>query len=230
MNHTNMNEACHTWILHVRMSHVTRASHSFICVWSTCNMSHITRAPLTEETILRIFGSPDLPVCLRVFLSAGDSVYSREYLFEILGTPMKMCLICMGTPVKTRCKFRQSGRAAGARALAPEPPRATCSTLEPRGAQRWRALARRRRAPTGSDQSHEDGANRGVLSRDFHDTTPTKPWLRKVAPFLPNPYQSGKSTKPHFFSHFFDLSHKFPKNLFFSHIFELSYKCSSTSG
>jgi len=31
-----------------------------------------------------------------------------------------------------------------------------------RGARRRRALARRRRAPTGSDQSHEDDANRGV--------------------------------------------------------------------
>ena len=30
------------------------------------------------------------------------------------------------------------------------------------GARRRRALARRRRAPTGSDQSHEDDANRGV--------------------------------------------------------------------
>ena len=33
-----------------------------------------------------------------------------------------------------------------------------------RGAQRQRALARRRHAPTGLGQSHEDGANRGVLS------------------------------------------------------------------
>jgi len=31
-----------------------------------------------------------------------------------------------------------------------------------RGARRRRALARRRRAPTGSDQSYEDDANRGV--------------------------------------------------------------------
>jgi len=29
-------------------------------------------------------------------------------------------------------------------------------------------LARRRRAPTGSDQSHEDGANRGVSWNDTH--------------------------------------------------------------
>jgi len=34
-----------------------------------------------------------------------------------------------------------------------------------RGARRRRALARRRRAPTGSDHSHEDDANRGVPYR-----------------------------------------------------------------
>jgi len=42
-----------------------------------------------------------------------------------------------------------------------------------RGVRRRRALARRRRAPTGLDQSHEDGANRAGISlpsRDFHDT------------------------------------------------------------
>jgi len=31
----------------------------------------------------------------------GDSVYSRENLIEILGTPVKTCLICKGTDVKT---------------------------------------------------------------------------------------------------------------------------------
>jgi len=36
---------------------------------------------------------------------------------------------------------------------------------EPRGARRRRALARRHRTPTGSDQSHEDGANRELPSR-----------------------------------------------------------------
>jgi len=50
--------------------------------------------------------------------------------------------------------------------LLPEPPCATRSHLESRGARRRRALARRRRAPTGSDQNHEDGANR-VAPRIF---------------------------------------------------------------
>jgi len=37
-----------------------------------------------------------------------------------------------------------------------------------RGARRRRALARRRRAPTGLDQSHEDGANRGLPIPNAH--------------------------------------------------------------
>jgi len=41
-------------------------------------------------------------------LSAGDSVYSRENLLEILGTPVITCLICTGTPVKTCWNFWQS--------------------------------------------------------------------------------------------------------------------------
>ena len=32
-------------------------------------------------------------------MSDGDSVYSRENLFEILGTPVEACLICTGTPM-----------------------------------------------------------------------------------------------------------------------------------
>ena len=45
-----------------------------------------------------------------------------------------------------------SGRAASGGALAREPLRATRRMPEPSGARRRRALARRRRAPTGSDQ------------------------------------------------------------------------------
>ena len=57
------------------------------------------------------------------------------------------------------------GRTARGGALAPEPPRATRSTPEFRGARRRRA--RRRRAPTGLDQRHEDGANRGASLQIF---------------------------------------------------------------
>ena len=47
-----------------------------------------------------MFGSPDYPVFLDTLLSDGDSGYSRENPFEMLGTPKKTCLICTGTPVK----------------------------------------------------------------------------------------------------------------------------------
>ena len=108
------------------------------------------------------FGFLDLPDFWVDLLSDRDSVYSIEPLFENLTTSEETCSICAGTAVKTCWKFWQSGRAASAGALAPEPPRATRSLTEPRGARRRRALAQRRRALTGSDQSHEDGANRGA--------------------------------------------------------------------
>jgi len=63
---------------------------------------------LTEEIRLKIFGSADSSVFLIDLLSDGDFVHSGENLFEILGTPMKTCLICMGTPVKTCWNFWQS--------------------------------------------------------------------------------------------------------------------------
>jgi len=50
-----------------------------------------SRKPLTNEIRLQIFGSPDLSVFLIDLLSAGDSVYSRENVLEILGTPVKTC-------------------------------------------------------------------------------------------------------------------------------------------
>jgi len=68
----------------------------------------VCRTPPTEEIILKIFGSSNLTVFLLDLLIAGDSVYSRENLFENLGTPLKRCLICTGTPVKIRLKVLQS--------------------------------------------------------------------------------------------------------------------------
>jgi len=61
--------------------------------------------PLTEDVRLQIFGSPDYPVFQSFLWSDGDFVYSRENLFEILGTPVKTCLNVKGTPVKTCWKF-----------------------------------------------------------------------------------------------------------------------------
>jgi len=55
-------------------------------------------SPLTEEIRLKTFGSPDMPVFPATLLNGGDSVYSRENLVEIFGTPYKTCLICTGTP------------------------------------------------------------------------------------------------------------------------------------
>jgi len=49
-----------------------------------------------------IFGSPDLPHFRVDLLCDGDSVYSRKNLFEILGTPVKACLICTGIQVTSK--------------------------------------------------------------------------------------------------------------------------------
>jgi len=77
-----------------------------------CWLSPRHVVPLTEETRLKIFGSPDYPVFLDSLLSDGDCETlfdgDRETPFEMFGTPEKTCLICTGTPVKTRWKFCQS--------------------------------------------------------------------------------------------------------------------------
>ena len=63
---------------------------------------------LTEEIRLTIVGSPDLPDFPVDLFSDGDFVYSSKNLFEILGTPVKTCLICTGTAEKTCWKFWQT--------------------------------------------------------------------------------------------------------------------------
>jgi len=60
-----------------------------------------------DQTYKR-FGSRDLTIFLLDLLSDGDSIYTRENLYEKLGTHVKTCLICTGTPVKTCWKFWQS--------------------------------------------------------------------------------------------------------------------------
>jgi len=69
---------------------------------------YVSHVPLTEEIRLKIFGIPDLSVFLINLLMDGDFIYSRENLFKFLVIPVKTCLICMGTTVKTRWKFSQS--------------------------------------------------------------------------------------------------------------------------
>jgi len=61
-----------------------------------------------EEIKLKMIRSPDYLVFLDPFLSDGDSVHSTETLFEILGTPENMYVICTGTPVKISWIFWQS--------------------------------------------------------------------------------------------------------------------------
>jgi len=75
-------------------------------------MSHVRMRSANEKTLhlgathggdqfCQIFGSRDLlgfPIDLS---SHGDSVYSTDKSFGFLGSPMKTCLMCMGTPVKT---------------------------------------------------------------------------------------------------------------------------------
>jgi len=76
-----------------------------------CTLQHTAthcNTPLTEETRLKIFGSPDLPDFWVNLLSDGDSVYLPENLFEILGTHVKTNLNCTGTPMKNCWKFWQS--------------------------------------------------------------------------------------------------------------------------
>jgi len=57
---------------------------------------------------LQIFESPDLPDCWVDLLSDGDTVYSRKNRFGILGTPVKLCLICTGTAVKICWKYSRN--------------------------------------------------------------------------------------------------------------------------
>jgi len=49
-----------------------------------------------EEIRPKTLGSRDVSVFPIDFLSDGDSVYSFEKSFGILGTPAKACLICVG--------------------------------------------------------------------------------------------------------------------------------------
>ena len=79
------------------------------CVAICCFVgSYRSSARLLMEKMTQICVSPDLPDFRADLLSDGDSVYSRENLFEILGTSVKTCLLCMGTPLKTCYEFWQS--------------------------------------------------------------------------------------------------------------------------
>jgi len=52
-------------------------------------VAHVRDLTITEEIRLQIFGSTDTPIFPATLLSDGDSVYSRENLLDIWGTPEK---------------------------------------------------------------------------------------------------------------------------------------------
>jgi len=92
------------------MSRVERYVMDHECVY-TLFLDSLNRVPShsthggdqTENIwISRFAGFPG------VLLHWWGTVYSRENLFEILGTPEKTCLICIGTPAKTCWRFWHS--------------------------------------------------------------------------------------------------------------------------
>ena len=91
--------------IHIRISKIHSYSHAGFGGARAKSQSHVSTCMYLSahggDQTYKIFGSPDLPDVRVDLLSDGDSVYSRENLFEILRTPEKMCFICSGTPVKT---------------------------------------------------------------------------------------------------------------------------------
>ena len=79
-----------------------------ICIHVYIYIYIYTYIPLMEEIGLKMFGSRDPTIVSLNFLSDGDSVNTRENLYENLRTPAKMYLICTGIPVETCRKFWQS--------------------------------------------------------------------------------------------------------------------------
>ena len=71
--------------IHYLFTHNIIITHAVIIDTSR----HHTLSPLTEESRLRIFGSPDHPVFLDSFFSDGHSVYSHKNEFESCGFPRK---------------------------------------------------------------------------------------------------------------------------------------------
>ena len=122
MSVSNVNDAswvCQTWVCQNEFMSVSKWIHHECVKRQWCIiMRHLQDSKTQRENAwwrvmsltasrsrtrsdLWKFGSSDSAVFPHTFLSDGDSVYSRETLFEILGTPEKMCLTCTGTPVET---------------------------------------------------------------------------------------------------------------------------------
>ena len=64
----------------------------YVYVWISTNGGDSTH---------KMFAFRDLTIRSLNLLNDGDSVYTPENLYENLGTPVKSCLICTGTSVKT---------------------------------------------------------------------------------------------------------------------------------
>jgi len=89
------------------LNRVARVNSHVTC---ECVMSHVAmlRIPFKEEIRLKIPGFRDLSIFPMDLLNDGDSFYTRENVYENLGTSVKTCLVCMGTSVKNGWKFWQS--------------------------------------------------------------------------------------------------------------------------
>ena len=85
-----------------------RCIHQYQCIhqhqyhrYTKKSMFDVYMNPLTEDIGLQIIGPRNLSGFPTDLLSGRDSVYSTEKAFNILETPVKTCLICMGTPIKS---------------------------------------------------------------------------------------------------------------------------------
>ena len=105
MSRTRSSESHSHKLDHLNIWHSISSTSQLYLLYQSRTLSPL---PVTEETRLKMFGSPEFPVVLDSLLNDGDSVYSSENLLEILGTPEKTCFICTGTPVKTCWEFWHS--------------------------------------------------------------------------------------------------------------------------
>jgi len=64
----------------------------YIITWTYAISSH-HGIPLTQEIRLEIFGSPDLPDFRADLSGDGNPIYSGEISIEIVGSPVKTCLM-----------------------------------------------------------------------------------------------------------------------------------------
>jgi len=81
--HTHTHTHTHTY------AYALTSTHSQTHTNTQTESNDSLQYPLTEEFTLKIFGSQDRSVCPIDLLSDGDSVYSTETVFRILGTPVK---------------------------------------------------------------------------------------------------------------------------------------------